>query len=205
MRPAGSVSGASLRQALWHRHVNAVQASAAMKSWLRARGSLTARLVAHSKAFRVQRLHQRTALCLADEARAIGMARPGRVWEREVLLRCDDVPVVFAHTVVPMSANASDWPLFSALGERSLGSTLFYDPQVHRGELEFARLRASHPLMQRARAVLGGSEDAVFFARRCLYRRHRGLLLVTEVFLPSVLALADRVSHTEAITKLVNR
>jgi hypothetical protein len=29
--------------------------------------------------------------------------------------------VVFGHTVVPMS-DASDWPLFSALGERSLGS-----------------------------------------------------------------------------------
>ena len=181
---------ATLRQALWRPHVNAVNAPAAMRGWLTTGGSLTARLLAHSSAFRVQRLHQRTALCLADEARAIGMARPGRVWEREVLLRCDDRPVVFAHTVVPMSATASDWPLFSALGERSLGSTLFYDPQVRRGELEFARIRAGHPLMQRARAALGAGGATVLYARRCLYRRHRGTLLVTEVFLPSVLALA---------------
>lgn len=179
-----------------------------MRDWLRAKGSLTARLIAHSGAFRVQRLHQRTALCLPDEAHAIGLARPGRVWEREVLLRCDGVPVVFAHTVVPMSASASDWPLFSALGERSLGSTLFYDPQVHRGELEFARLRAGHPLLRRARAVLGGSagsaggspggieDNAIYYARRCLYRRHRGVLLVTEVFLPSVLELAAAVPST---------
>jgi chorismate--pyruvate lyase len=184
------VRTASLRQAQWHPHVNAVQAEPAMRDWLRAKGSLTARLIAHSGAFRVQRLHQRTALCLPDEAQAIGLVRPGRVWEREVLLRCDDVPVVFAHTVVPLSATASDWPLFNALGERSLGSTLFYDPQVHRGELEFARLRGGHPLVQRARAVLGGAEDAIYYARRCLYRRHRGVLLVTEVFLPSVLELA---------------
>jgi chorismate--pyruvate lyase len=27
------------------------------------------------------------------------------------------------------------------------------------------------------------------YARRCLYRRHRGVLLVTEVFLPHVLEL----------------
>ena len=181
---------ATLRQALWHPHVNAVNAPAAMRDWLTTGGSLTARLVAHSTAFRVQRLHQRTALCLTDEARVIGMARPGRAWEREVLLRCDGRPVVFAHTVVPMSATASDWPLFSALGERSLGSTLFYDPQVRRGELEFARIRAGHPLMQRARAALGGMDDTILFARRCLYRRHRGTLLVTEVFLPSVLDLA---------------
>ena len=186
----------SLRQARWHAHAGALGAPAALRSWLLEAGSLTARLTAASAAFRVQRLHQRTALCLADEARAIGMQRPGRVWEREVLLRCDDVPVVFAHTVVPMSASASDWPMFNALGERSLGSTLFYDPRVTRGELEFARLRAGHPLMQRARMALGLEENTVLYARRCLYRRRRGTLLVTEVFLPSVLALAAPPHHT---------
>ena len=121
-----------------------------------------------------------SALCLSDEARKIGMARPGRVWEREVLLRCDGEPVVFAHTVVPLSDSASDWPLFGHLGERSLGSTLFYDPLVRRGGLEFARLRAGHPLVQRAHAALGAAGDTVYYARRCLYRRHQGTLLVTE-------------------------
>jgi chorismate lyase len=186
---------ATLRQALWHTHVGAVGAPAGMRPWLTAGGSLTARLIAHSGTFRVQRLHQHTALCLPDEARAIGMHRPGRVWEREVLLRCDDQAVVFAHTVVPMSATAADWPLFNALGERSLGSTLFYDPRVTRGDLEFARIRAGHPLMQRARAALGVDELTILYARRCLYRRHRGTLLVTEVFLPPVLALAERTHH----------
>lgn len=179
----------SLRQARWHRHVGAVDAPAAVAAWLSAPGSLTARLIAHSQAFRVQRLHQNTALCLADEAGAIGMARPGRVLEREVLLRCDGAPVVFAHTVVPLSDSATDWPLFGGLGERSLGSTLFYDPLVRRGELEFARLRAGHPLVRRAGAALGTADQAIYFARRCLYRRHQGTLLVTEVFLPPVLAL----------------
>jgi chorismate--pyruvate lyase len=187
-----AVRVATPRQALWHTHVNALNAPPGMRPWLCAGGSLTARLSAHSDAFRVQRLHQRTALCLFDEARAIGMRRPGRVWEREVLLRCDGAPVVFAHTVVPMSASAADWPLFSALGERSLGSTLFYDPLVTRGQLEFARIRAGHPLMQRARAALGAMDDTILYARRCLYRRHRGTLLVTEVFLAPVLALAPR-------------
>ena len=191
---------ASLRQALWRRHVNALAPTDAMRGWLTAGGSLTARLIAHSSTFRVQRLHQRTALCLADEAPAIGMARPGRVCEREVLLRCDGRPVVFAHTVVPMSANATDWPLFNALGERSLGSTLFYDPLVRRGELEFARLRAGHPLAQRTRAAIGdtsGTNDhTVYYARRCLYRRHQGTLLVTEVFLPAVIDLIAASSIT---------
>ena len=188
------MKGQSLRQANWHGHVLATNAPHPYRHWLAGGGSLTNKLQAHSSAFRVQLLHQDTATCLADEANAIGYHRPGRVWEREVLLRCDNTPVVFAHTVVPMSADASDWPLFSALGERSLGSTLFGDPRVRRGELAFARLRATHPLARRTRAALAAQgadvpHDALLYARRCLYQRREGTLLVTEVFLPAVLKL----------------
>lgn len=191
MTVENSVRGASLRQAVWQRQVLSLNAPPVLRDWLTTTGSLTARLKAHSHAFRVQCLRQHTARCLADEAAAIGLPRPGRVWEREVLLRCDNTAAVFAHTVVPMSATASDWPLFSALGERSLGSTLFGDPLVRRSVLEFARLRESHPLAQRARAALGeeAAQPNILYARRCLYRRRRGTLLVTEVFLPSVMEL----------------
>src|SRR5690349_5204323 len=130
-----------------------------MRDWLATKGSLTARLVASSSAFRVKRLHQKVAVCSLEEAVPIGLPRREHVWEREVLLCCDGKPVVFGHTVVPMSATASDWPLFSALGERSLGTTLFYDPKVERGPLEFARLRAGHPLLARLRAALGGEAE----------------------------------------------
>ncbi|MBG6219817.1 MULTISPECIES: chorismate lyase [unclassified Janthinobacterium] len=199
----------SLRQAQWHAHVNAVHAPAALRHWLTAGGSLTAKLKAHSQAFRVQCLHQETARCLNDEAAIIGLHRAGRVWEREVLLRCDNRPAVFGHTVVPMQATATDWPLFSALGERSLGTTLFGDRMVRRGRLEFARLRASHPLVQRVQAALardgqGVDEKALFFARRCLYQRHQGLLLVTEVFLPAVLELTS-FTRTVATDTLINK
>ena len=187
--------GGSLRLAAWQPHARAVRAPQPMHDWLVTPGSLTARLVASSAAFRVRRLHQRSAPCLVDEATAIGLSRVQRAWEREVLLECDGKPVVFAHTVVPMDCDASDWPLFSALGERSLGTTLFYDPLVRRGRLEFARLRADHPLVRRAQAALGqqgkhGNTDKnIYYARRCVYRRRQGLLLVTEVFLPAVLTL----------------
>ncbi len=184
-----------MRQAAWQPHARAVRAPLAMHDWLTTPGSLTARLTAQSGSFRVRRLHQGGALCLADEARAIALPRREQVCEREVLLVCDGRPVVFGHTVVPMRCTAHDWPLFSALGERSLGTTLFYDPLVRRGRLEFARLRAGHPLVERVRAAAAGAGDdsgdeTIYFARRCVYRRRQGLLLVTEVFLPAVLDLA---------------
>jgi chorismate--pyruvate lyase len=188
-----------LRLAKWHRNVNAVGAGLAMRDWLATEGSLTARLVAGSETFRVRRLHQKLALCAVEEAAPIGLARRVQVRERDVLLCCDGVPVVYGHTVVPLSASAADWPLFSALGERSLGTTLFYDPKVTRGPLEFARLTSSHPLLARVRVGLGGHDlnEHVFHARRCVYRRHQGLLMVTEVFLPAVLNLAGNNKERE--------
>ena len=101
MRPA------SLRRARWIAHPDGTGAPPAMRDWLATPGSLTARLVAHSAQFRVQKLCQQPAQCLADEAHAIGLPRARRVWEREVLLRCDGKPAVFGHTVVPTSATIS--------------------------------------------------------------------------------------------------
>lgn len=198
-----AMSARSLRLTRWHAHVNGVNPTVAMADWLTDSTSLTAKLTAACQRFRVQRLHQCQALCLPDEAREIGLARARHVWEREVLLRCDGRPMVFAHTVVPLAASATDWPLFSALGERSLGTTLFGDPQVRRAAMQFARLRLGHPLMRRVLAALHAANDDVenrvdginptLFARRCLYRRKNGLLLVTEVFLPAIAMLEQSI------------
>jgi chorismate--pyruvate lyase len=180
----------SLTLARWHAHVNGVNPSPSMCTWLADRRSLTLKLRAHCASFRVQCLLQRQGIILTDEATAIGLARPAHVWVRDVLLHCDGMPVVFAHTVVPLSANATDWPLFNVLGERSLGTTLFGDPQVQRGALHYARVREGHPLRQRMQAVLPAAALApILYARRCLYRRKNGLLLVTEVFMPAIRAL----------------
>lgn len=175
--------------AQWHAHVNGVAPSRHMRDWLVDTMSLTAKLKAHSGHFRVQRLRQRNALCLVDETAAIGLPRRRQVQEREVLLRCDGSAVVYAHTVMPLSATSADWPFFRSLGERSLGTTLFGDPRVWRGRLEFARLRPGHPLLRRAELALGLSFTQPLYARRCLYRRGRGQLLVTELFLPAIAAL----------------
>ncbi len=178
------------RYAIWHRHVNAVQADSVMCDWLTNRDSLTARLLARSQQFRVQKLRQGFAMCLPDEAGAIALPRVQQVIEREVVLRCDETPVVYAHTVLPLTATASHWPLFASLGNRSLGTTLFSDPLVHRGQLQYARLWRQHPLMKRIAAEHGLSTEHQFlWARRSVFRRKGSPLLVTEVFLPEILGL----------------
>jgi chorismate--pyruvate lyase len=180
----------SVGYARWVQHANGVNPTPDMRRWLTDKRSLTVKLMTRCTRFRIQRLRQQRGLCLADEHAEIGLRRRARVREREVLLRCDDEPVVFAHTIVPLAANASDWPFFGALGERSLGTTLFGDPHVLRGALQFARLRPRHPLARRASAAIGAVLPAgSLYARRCLFRRKRGVLLVTEVFLPKIAGL----------------
>ncbi|MEO6351638.1 MAG: chorismate lyase [Burkholderiaceae bacterium] len=179
----------------WCAHVNGVNPSPAMRAWLTDRASLTAKLITRCERFRVQRLAQRRAVCLLDEYAPIGLPQPRKVVERDVLLQCDGRTMVFAHTVVPLDATATQWPLFRSLGERSLGSTLFGDPIVMRGALEYARLHAGHPLVRRAGAAIEFASEAAsevsapLFARRCLYRRKGGVLLVTELFLPAISTL----------------
>jgi len=176
----------------WHTHVNQVQASPKMADWLSNRDSLTERLVAHSQQFRVQRLYQGRARCLQDEFMEIDLPRVQQVVEREVLLRCDEVPVVYAHTVLPSHANAYQWPLFASLGNRSLGTTLFSDPLVQRGPLQYARLRPTHFLMRRIARLTELSElsESYLLARRSVFTRRGSKLLVTEVFLPALSALS---------------
>lgn len=181
------------KKARWHSHINHVQAPRAIRHWLTERGSLTAKLIAHSSSFRVQRISQQYDFCWADEYAEIGLSKIEKVHAREVVLRCDDVPTVYAHTVLPFHSNASQWPLFRTLGEKSLGSTLFGDPQVKRGALQFARLHANHPAMQRTRQIVK-KFDQPLFARRSLFYRRGGVMLVTELFLPQILALDSVVS-----------
>jgi chorismate--pyruvate lyase len=180
----------SVRHARWFSHVNGVNPPAAMRAWLTDTASLTQKLTACSRRFRVQRLRQERGLCLADECEVVELRRRRCVQEREVLLQCDGRPVVFAHTIVPLSTSASDWPFFGRLGERSLGTILFGDPRVVRGALQYARLRVQHPLVRRASAVLGAIEHPLY-ARRRVYRRKNGVLLVTEVFLPAIADMSN--------------
>jgi chorismate--pyruvate lyase len=177
----------------WLGHVAAVHAAPALRNWLLAPGSLTARLRAHCGRFEVRLLRQAGAAGRPDPASPIGRPRPVRVLEREVLLVCDGSPVVYAQTVVPAACSGADWPFFNALGSRSLGLTLFHDPRITRGALQHARLSARYPLAQRVKAALpSGDLAATLHARRCLYRRRRGLLLVSELFLPAIAQLMPR-------------
>jgi chorismate--pyruvate lyase len=177
-------------QARWHNHINHVRAPVALQHWLKDAGSLTAKLIAHSTEFNVQCIEQRRGMCWADEFALIDLKKISQVQTREVLLCCDKQPVVYARTILPISSTAHQWPLFKNLGNRSLGSTLFHDQEVTRGALQYARLRPEHPARRRAHRLTQANHP-ILFARRSLFFRRGGVMLVMELFLPAIMHLAS--------------
>lgn len=159
-----------------------------LRHWLTDPGSLTARIVARCGGFRVQVLRELRARPCPDERGLLGLP-PGRAaWTREVLLIADDVPVVFAHSVLVPRDLTGAWHMARAIGSRPLGAALFADPGIRRGALACARLATAHPLHRHACAALGAELPALW-ARRSRFCRRDRPLLITEVFLPGIARL----------------
>ena len=169
----------------WHPHLAGWAVDRALRSWLTEPDSLTARCQAACRVFRVRVLSYGKGVPLADEA-------SGRcnVWVREVVLECDGVPVIFAHTTLATAGRGRLTRWLARLGSRSLGSLLFSWPGFRRGVIEYCRLDARHPLFRRA-AVHGESEKYLW-ARRSWHRLGGQKVLVTEVFLPAITRLEQR-------------
>lgn len=107
---------------------------------------------------------------------------------REVYLCCGDIPVVFAHSVVARKDLRGAWRGLAGLGNKSLGTVLFTNPVIRRTPLRFRKLNAAHPLYRRACRKLREKPPALW-ARRSLFSLRGQSILVTEVFLPSILKL----------------
>lgn len=164
-------------------------APAELHAWLSDPGSLTARIVARCRRFRIRIVRECHTPPHRDEAALID-APPGRhVWVREVLLLADDQPVVFAHSVLALSDLTGAWHRARAIGSRPLGAALFADPGIRREPLSCARLPVRHPLHRSAEAATNGPLPTLW-ARRSRFCRTDRPLLVTEVFLPGIAALA---------------
>ncbi len=171
----------------WQAQLIANRPGRPLSDWLREPDSLTARCLRHCRRFRVHVLRQAKARPLADEAGRC------RLPVREVLLECDGVPVIFAHSVLSTARSGRLGRWFSRLGSRSLGSLLFTHPGFRRGPIEFMRIDRHHPLHRRVCAACAMSDEAppAFWARRSRHHLGDGSVLVTEVFLPAIANLAS--------------
>ncbi|MFO7543420.1 MAG: chorismate lyase [Thiobacillus sp.] len=170
----------------WLAHPHSLQRS--LRPWLIDRGSLTQRLKARCAAFRVVPLATGLARPNADEHAILDLAPGTRAYVREVLLLCDGIPVVFAHSVLPLAGLRGGWNGITQLGSRPLGEALFSDHRIHRQPLAFSHLNRGHPLFQTIERQHPLSVNDLW-GRRSVFRLNQHPLLVTEVFLPAINAL----------------
>ena len=176
------------RLSSWHPAPSSVSPHA--RGWLQNRGSLTQLIQQRCRGeFRVKPVFQSLARACGDELALMNLRRHERALIREVYLYCGDTPVVFAHSVVARKDLRGAWRGLNGLGNRSLGTVLFTNPVIKRTPLRFKRLNSAHPLFNRACRNLKAKPSGLW-ARRSLFSLHGQSILVTEVFLPSILELA---------------
>jgi chorismate--pyruvate lyase len=158
------------------------------RGWLQNRGSLTRLIQLRCRDFRVEPVFQSLATACEDEFAVLGLRPRELAHVREVYLYCGKTPVVFAHSVVARKNLRGTWCGLSKLGNKSLGTMLFTNPVVKRTPLQFKKLNSGHPLFHRACQDLQLAPFSLW-ARRSLFSLHGQPILVTEVFLPSILDL----------------
>lgn len=172
----------------WNAQMPVSLAHHPMRSWLETQGSLTARIKSRCSNFNLVLLSQGLAKALPDELSALGLKPFEHAWVREVLLCEGNIPLVFAHSVLPLGHVNGAWNLFAGLGARPLGEALFSDRSIHRHPLHFTKLNGHHPLRTRLYRYeqtrpLGAFKELP--ARRSMFDRQGKSLMVTEVFLPN--------------------
>ena len=163
----------------------ACRAPRTLHHWLVNPGSLTARLKARFPHFHVRLLSQRYARPCRDELRALGLQRRTLAVVREVVLMSGEVPLVFAHSVMPRQALLSGFRGLRRQGTKPLGATLFANPKVKRSRLAFRGVDRRHTLHNRAERAVGRLPKRLW-ARRSRFELGESRILVTEVFLPAV-------------------
>ncbi len=151
--------------------------------WISSQDSLTARLIqaAGDAPFRVKLIDQGIARPHRDEAQALGIGLQRLAWYREVALCIGERPWVAARSVAPLSGLRGQ--RLDRLGERSLGSWLFRQPDLERGPIEVTR---HDPAFYPANICWG---------RRSVLKHRRLRILVQEFFLDAMadeLQLASR-------------
>ena len=174
--------------------LQALSHHSALRQWLIAPGSLSRRLAALGTCFEVQTLHQGPRRLQRAEAADLSPHQRTRCWVREVLLRVDGVPLVWARSVAPRRALNGPWRALRGLGSRPLADLLFKDPRVQRTPLRRERLAPHGPLACRLarqwrRANGAAPPHGMVCARSSVFHRRGAPLRVLEVFAPALGAL----------------
>jgi chorismate--pyruvate lyase len=162
-----------------------------LRDWLRAPGSLSRRLARLGQRFEVQVLHQGVTPFRARERAALGLPRRGLTVVREVILRVDGEPLIWARSALHQRATIGPWRALKGLGSRPLAHLLYDDPLIHRSELQPRRLaRHGHTRRHADRQWQAATGQPLpgqmQWSRNSVFSRCGAQLRVMELFAPGL-------------------
>lgn len=162
------------------------QRSSQLMDWLFDPTSLTARLKRHCLTFHVEVLGQEIIACPTNEACEIVRAGE-KVLAREVLLYCDNIPHVFARSLLPLTSLTGEQKALAELGDKPLGQVIFNNPSLERKLIEIASFNMQSSVGRLAQQLSLATLEELW-GRRSLFYLEAKPLIVAEVFLPPALA-----------------
>lgn len=166
-----------------------------LRDWLLDEGSLTARLKTCSTTFQLKVIGEQQQLC--SPAEACSLIKAGDpVLVREVLLYCDDIPQVFARSLLPLSSLTGKEQVLGNLGQQPLGQVLFNNPSLQRNRLELSSFANDSNVVKLAKSLIMNDStlddaigtDFILWGRRSIFMLENKPLMVAEVFLPNAFA-----------------
>jgi len=158
--------------------------NSSLSAWLFDVSSLTARIIELcGNNFSVRVISQKWQTIDAEEASAMSLHHVHAALVREVLLCCNDKPLVYARTVIPSTTIQGAQRLYANMGNRPLGAMLFADRTMRREAVQVGMLSAEHEANGYAET------DEPVWGRRSVFRVAGKPLLVSEYFLPEILKL----------------
>lgn len=157
-----------------------------LRVWLFDNASLTQRLRSScDQTLRVEILNQTWARPFTAESKYLQLPLGQYAKIRQVYLRCQYQPWIFARTVIPQSTLSKIRYSFTRLKERPLGEGLFDAHTLRRNQTQIARIYPRHTLYQLATKGLNIQPFSLWGRRSLLYLPQKPIL-ITEVFLPSI-------------------
>lgn len=158
-----------------------------VRDWVALETSMTARIgQVVGRPIDVEVLRQVNGRLYPDETHFF-TPPTARAVVREVCLSADGQPYLIARTTLT-SHKLQTHPTIVELGNKALGSLLFAGPRpCPYTARDFARLRHGHPLFDLVRSRDTAVQQA-YWARRTLFWLFDEPLLVTEIFLPALIA-----------------
>jgi len=116
-----------------------------------------------------------------EEAAAMSLKNAHSALVRQVLLCCNNQPLVYARTVIPEKTIHGAQRRYANMGSRPLGAMLFADRTMRRETVQVSMLPAEHAVNQYT------NTGEPIWGRRSVFRVSGKPLLVSEYFLPELL------------------